>query len=589
MSRHFHLLAAAFTLTAAAATLPAHAGSFVLAYTDGQVDTSYTNLQQFAANIGGVALGSTYAMSANGSVSSAGMTTTTRSIITFAKSRGLPLFANVSDYNDAAGGFDAAVSNGVLATATSRSKAVTNLVNLATSNGFAGIDADFEAVQPANKANYTAFLSSLASALHVYGLKLIVSVPAKTSDAGASYLDGYDYAGMGSVVDFLQVMTYDEVGPGWSSDSANGNTWPGPESGLDWQRQVLSYTVSRVPASKVLSGLPAYGYDFSTGQPVHWSDFQAVVASHAGARLGRDSASATPWASWGTVTQQPDGTAWSTRTGQPMLWYDDAASVQAKVSLVSSMGLGGTSVWAMGYEDASFWSAVKSSLQPAPATALVINAAANAGGSIAPSGAVSVAQGGSQTFSIQPSAGYNIASVTVDGQPAGAVSAYTFTNVQAQHTISASFAALSTGDGNIERSGTGYVWTQNTSATSNAHRSARAALNDGVLTSGSPLNPSGEDGLVRWEGAGIVWASPRTVTGVRFVNGAIDGYGNGYFQGGVRLQFTTDGQTWADAGWTLSPAYPGTPAAAGAAFTFSGAARSGVRGARVVGTTGSDS
>ena len=213
----------------------AQAAPFVLAYADGQVPSSYTNLQQFSSSLSAVGLGSTYSLRSNGTVSSEGMTSTTQSIIAFAKAHGLPLYPTVSDFSNDTSGFDAAVSNGILATSASRATAVANLVKLASANGFAGIDVDLEAVQPAGKGNFTAFLSSLSSALHVYGLKLVVSVPAKTSDNGASYLGGYDYAGIGSAVDYVQVMTYDEVGPGWSSDSGNGSTWPGPESGLDWQ------------------------------------------------------------------------------------------------------------------------------------------------------------------------------------------------------------------------------------------------------------------------------------------------------------------------------------------------------------------
>src|SRR5271169_6560987 len=62
------------------------------------------------------------------------------------------------------------------------------------------------------------------------------------------------------------------------------------------------------------------------------------------------------------------------------------------------------------------------------------------GGSISPSGAYTVNSGGSQTCTMTPSAGYAIASVLVDGASVGAVSSYTFSNVTANHTISATFA-----------------------------------------------------------------------------------------------------------------------------------------------------
>ncbi len=70
----------------------------------------------------------------------------------------------------------------------------------------------------------------------------------------------------------------------------------------------------------------------------------------------------------------------------------------------------------------------------------VITASAAANGSISPSGSVSVAQGADQTFTIMPNSGYHVADVLVDGGSVGAVTSYTFTNVQATHTISASFA-----------------------------------------------------------------------------------------------------------------------------------------------------
>ena len=68
-----------------------------------------------------------------------------------------------------------------------------------------------------------------------------------------------------------------------------------------------------------------------------------------------------------------------------------------------------------------------------------INASATAGGTISPSGSVTVAQGANQVFTITPGSGYTIADVLIDGSSAGAVSSYTFTNVSSSHTISASF------------------------------------------------------------------------------------------------------------------------------------------------------
>jgi len=69
-----------------------------------------------------------------------------------------------------------------------------------------------------------------------------------------------------------------------------------------------------------------------------------------------------------------------------------------------------------------------------------ISASAGAGGSISPSGAVSVLYGGDQSFSVTPNTGYHISSIIVNGGNQGAVSNYTFYNVLGSHTIHATFA-----------------------------------------------------------------------------------------------------------------------------------------------------
>ncbi len=71
-----------------------------------------------------------------------------------------------------------------------------------------------------------------------------------------------------------------------------------------------------------------------------------------------------------------------------------------------------------------------------------ITATAGTGGSITPSGAVTVNHGASQTFAIAPATGYEVEEVKVDGASVGAVTSYTFTSVQANHTIAATFKAL---------------------------------------------------------------------------------------------------------------------------------------------------
>ena len=69
-----------------------------------------------------------------------------------------------------------------------------------------------------------------------------------------------------------------------------------------------------------------------------------------------------------------------------------------------------------------------------------ITASAGTGGTITPSGAISVNSGASQTFTVTANTGYTINQVLVDGNAVTLTAgSYTLTNVTANHTIMASF------------------------------------------------------------------------------------------------------------------------------------------------------
>ena len=90
-------------------------------------------------------------------------------------------------------------------------------------------------------------------------------------------------------------------------------------------------------------------------------------------------------------------------------------------------------------------------------TTYLITASAGAGGSISPSGQISVQPGTGKTFTITPNTGYRIANVTVDGVSKGSITSYTFSSMSANHTITASFALISSGTYtlSISKNGTG--------------------------------------------------------------------------------------------------------------------------------------
>lgn len=120
--------------------------------------------------------------------------------------------------------------------------------------------------------------------------------------------------------------------------------------------------------------------------------------------------------------------------GTPMIFY--VAGVKAKLYDVA------TGQWVANY---AWHSGSATNLNLQVDVNYTITASAGAGGSINPSGSVSVPLGGNKVFTITANAGYAIADVVVDGVSQGAISTYTFSNVTANHTITASFQRL-TGD-----------------------------------------------------------------------------------------------------------------------------------------------
>ena len=77
-----------------------------------------------------------------------------------------------------------------------------------------------------------------------------------------------------------------------------------------------------------------------------------------------------------------------------------------------------------------------------PKTGYTVTAAATEGGTITPSGAVTVAAGASQTFAIAPSYGYRTVSVRVNGKSVGKPESYTLDAVEQNYYILATFEEI---------------------------------------------------------------------------------------------------------------------------------------------------
>ena len=91
-------------------------------------------------------------------------------------------------------------------------------------------------------------------------------------------------------------------------------------------------------------------------------------------------------------------------------------------------------------------------LIPPPPGSFTIIATSGANGTVLPGGSTVVAEHGSQAYTITPDPGYDVGTLIIDSFTVATSTSYTFTDVQADHTIEATFVALTTPEIPIIRS-----------------------------------------------------------------------------------------------------------------------------------------
>jgi spore germination protein len=253
--------------------------------------------------------------------------------------------------------FDGNAAAAMLANATTREAHATALAQLAILNGYDGIDVDYERVPTTSRAAFTTFVGSLAAKLHAANKKLSVTVYAKASDKENWNGPGsQDWSAIGGAADSVKIMAYDYH---WSTSA------PGAIAPLDWLDQVAAYAESTIAGSKIMMGLPWYGYDWPSSGAATTATFaiaqQTMLANNATAL--RDAASGEPYFSYSGHT----------------VYFQDAAGYAKKLDLLKQKhaGIGGFAHWAAGQEDPDVWKVITGSTSsggtPLPAADFTIS------------------------------------------------------------------------------------------------------------------------------------------------------------------------------------------------------------------------
>lgn len=212
-----------------------------------------------------------------------------------------------------------------------------NAVRIMVDKGYGGIDVDFEYIAPEAREAYVRFINQIKSALPEGGdYEVFVSLAPKTSDTMRGLLyEGHDYAALGAAADRVLTMTYE-----W------GYTYGPPlaVSPIGNVERVLDYAVSRIPADKVMMGIPNYGYNWTLPYVKGESKAQSL-SNVAAVKLAIDKNAAIQY---DEQAQTPFFNYFDRVNGNPVehvVWFDDARSMDAKLRLMNEKNLFGGSVW----------------------------------------------------------------------------------------------------------------------------------------------------------------------------------------------------------------------------------------------------
>lgn len=231
----------------------------------------------------------------------------------------------------------------MVATPEGRSNFINDLLHILKEYNFDGVNMDVEYFSLEDRDNFSEFMDELYSTLNSKGYTVTISIPAKTGDNRSNSWSGpFDYKAIGQSADIVLIMTYDEHG--FSSG-------PGPIASTSWVDAVLKYTVTTIPAKKILMGIPAYGFDWTVGQknPKYISYPMAMeLAQQKGQEI-----------QWDDVTKVPYFSYTDEKDAKHEVWFENAKSLSHKLDLIDKYGIKGIGIWRIGMEDPGYWDVIK--------------------------------------------------------------------------------------------------------------------------------------------------------------------------------------------------------------------------------------
>ncbi len=232
-----------------------------------------------------------------------------------------------------------------------QNKQLVNLLNILSSKGYLGVNFIFNFINSTNQSLYENFITKASAALMAEGYLVFVTInPNIKNDNGKITFDQIDYTVISNAVNGIIFLEFI-----WGSNSEP----PAPVSSIEEIRTFVDYAITSVPRDKFVIGEPTMAYDwplpFIPGKTVANSltiDAAISLAHDVNSQIQFDMVSQTPFFNYFLYS-----------VGFPVqhiVWFTDARSYNALLTLVREHELFGTGIWSVMVYEPQLWLVVNS-------------------------------------------------------------------------------------------------------------------------------------------------------------------------------------------------------------------------------------
>ena len=251
------------------------------------------------------------------------------------------------------GGWDYSTNfSSAASTASSRATFAQSCVDFIVEHGFDGVDLEWEFPSASDRKNFTLLLREVRSKLDELSAKN--GRPYYLTIAGApnrSFLNNIEPQAVASLVDYIFLMGYDMHGPWDNYADLTAPLYPANEDSPHYANSVSEavqlYLNAGVSASKIVLGMPLYGYRYS----VYDGRDDGLFGSFSSAKsIGFDLIKKN-YLSDSSFDQyyHSDARVPYLFDGETFISYDDEDSVAEKASYARSKGLAGIGAWELSH------------------------------------------------------------------------------------------------------------------------------------------------------------------------------------------------------------------------------------------------